>query len=310
MSSKIDNGLFSYLLHFSPQPFNIQDTVAAALFHSPSDMNHFSLHDWDAMIEDGEDLASLYKIFNVNLSDAKPTHSKTRHGVVDEKNLGAIDHRITVLDEAGANQASKSEVTTVTTKRAGHGGANSMKDLQAKARAINETKFDSERVVTPFLKVALVDRSTLPDVMIQILHTNSNFGPAWKGNIELPLFLRLPISFQAVINPAVHATLMEICNLTIHVCKQAQDYFDVIDQRYEEVFDLELSKLVERSFESSNSGLPHSIHAAQTEMETADDDNGDNGASINKIESTDPDMLWLSGTGLCKYERWLRAKKY
>ena len=81
---------------------------------------------------------------------------------------------------------------------------------------------DQSKVVIPFLNVPLLDISTIPGGLIQIMYGNTSFEVARESNIELPDCLRLQYAFQAVISPETYGVLSEICNLATNECNQVQ----------------------------------------------------------------------------------------
>jgi hypothetical protein len=65
-------------------------------------------------------------------------------------------------------------------------------------KATPQHRTDQNKVVIPFLSVPLLDISTIPGGLIQIMYGNTSFEVARESNIELPDCLRLQYAFQAV----------------------------------------------------------------------------------------------------------------
>jgi hypothetical protein len=180
-----------------------------------------------------------------------------------------------------------------------------------------------------------------------MMYGNARFDLAHESNVELLECLRLRYSFQAAINPKAHAILSKICTLGVDVCNQMEVYFDGIDSRFEQLFDLlDQSLPTQHVSLSGETGVPldrHDKKGNQYEISTIPDREGhvDPGkaperllrsdcmfpappvmafhsknpsrslASETNNERPEPDVnfLWLMDFGMSSYESWRRREQ-
>jgi hypothetical protein len=247
-------------------------------------MHKFSMPHWRTLITDTEDLHFLQEVLlmsdkSENGAAGSPRPSRRRRRVVldsDDEEAADIPNIATSVfdqgDKGGADstnvttpelefrdliqpqpQSQSSELTAIQTVR------NIASNDQVATSTLSMNPMGNNKAFTPLLTVPLLDRSTVPNVLIQIMYGNASFNLARESNIELPECLRLRYALQAVINPKTHAIISKMCGLAVDVCNQVEVYVDGIDRRFEQVFNL------------MDQSLPAHPVKSHGEMDTASD---------------------------------------